>query len=441
MPSPPELIWFQLVDSSGKPYKDTSADAVSLRPGSVIVQFRKAVKAEYADSHLKGVAPSDLKVYKNKAAFDKDERLTAGFLLSGLVTSDTDLLLVVVSGSVNEADVSVTLNLARADIVLSTAKMEYLRCHMPDAYKRLQKGGLTPTQVRVQAKRVDDIFDNAVKKLLSKEGLYVDGRLAALGQAKSSLRYVLTKSGLFLVAKIFEGHYSDFMREVSSRAAIGDHENIVCFIGHFSAELEWSSTTSQDISSLPVTSQSQNSASRPPEAKKAQSIHVITMPAYHLSVHDWIQKDHSLPDDAIRLIARDCFKALCHIHDHGYCYCDLKPANVMLSTGDQAKAVLVDFGATVKREEIVFECSVEFTLDFPSDKATEALDWTCLGSTVFAMYYSVLKGNSRNYVIDRTKASSKIPQDIKDLIQACLGADPTRASIGIAINNLLPSVS
>jgi hypothetical protein len=68
----PSLIWFLLVDAAtGQPYKGTTADAVSLLPESFIVQFRDAVKAKYADSHLQGVAPSDLLVYKNKEAFDK----------------------------------------------------------------------------------------------------------------------------------------------------------------------------------------------------------------------------------------------------------------------------------------------------------------------------------------------------------------------------------
>ena len=68
------LIWFQLVDAAdGKPYKDTSVSSV-LRFSLVVPvvdQFRKAVKSKFADSLLNGVAPSNLLVYKNKAAFDK----------------------------------------------------------------------------------------------------------------------------------------------------------------------------------------------------------------------------------------------------------------------------------------------------------------------------------------------------------------------------------
>ena len=69
--SPSPLVWFQLFDSATEePYKGTTADAVSLFPGSVVVQFRDAVKAKNS-SILTGITSSQLIVYKNKAAFDK----------------------------------------------------------------------------------------------------------------------------------------------------------------------------------------------------------------------------------------------------------------------------------------------------------------------------------------------------------------------------------
>ena len=65
-------IWFHLYDyGTGKPYKGTTADYVTIPSSAVIAQFRKAVKAEYSDSHLKGISPSDLLVFQNKQSFDK----------------------------------------------------------------------------------------------------------------------------------------------------------------------------------------------------------------------------------------------------------------------------------------------------------------------------------------------------------------------------------
>ena len=65
-------IWFHLYDyGTGKPYNGTTATTVSVPIGSDIDQFRDAVKAEYSDSHLKGIDASDLLVFKNKQSFDK----------------------------------------------------------------------------------------------------------------------------------------------------------------------------------------------------------------------------------------------------------------------------------------------------------------------------------------------------------------------------------
>ena len=71
MSSPSPLFWFQLLDSvTGLPYKGTTADYVSLPPGSVIAHFRDAVKAKNSNK-LSSFDPADLLVYKNKTAFDK----------------------------------------------------------------------------------------------------------------------------------------------------------------------------------------------------------------------------------------------------------------------------------------------------------------------------------------------------------------------------------
>jgi hypothetical protein len=45
--NPMALVWFQLVDSTGSPFKGTSISSVFLPPNSLLVQFRDAVKAEF----------------------------------------------------------------------------------------------------------------------------------------------------------------------------------------------------------------------------------------------------------------------------------------------------------------------------------------------------------------------------------------------------------
>jgi hypothetical protein len=53
------------------PYKGTTATMVGATFKDNVDHLRNDVKTRYADSHLTGIAASDLRVYKNKAAFDK----------------------------------------------------------------------------------------------------------------------------------------------------------------------------------------------------------------------------------------------------------------------------------------------------------------------------------------------------------------------------------
>ena len=67
------LIWFLLVDSSGQPYKKTSAAKVSVSSSADVDDFRDAVKKKDKDDGdaavLSPFKSSQLTVYKNKTAF------------------------------------------------------------------------------------------------------------------------------------------------------------------------------------------------------------------------------------------------------------------------------------------------------------------------------------------------------------------------------------
>ena len=92
----PYLIWFQLVGSDGNPYMGTSATSVSDLPVTIVDTFRDAIKAKNPNK-LSAFDASNLKVYKNKAAFDaKEQDLKSSFLISGLGTSEEDALIVLV---------------------------------------------------------------------------------------------------------------------------------------------------------------------------------------------------------------------------------------------------------------------------------------------------------------------------------------------------------
>ena len=92
----PPLIWFQLVESDGQPYKGSSANSLSLNPSAVVDELRLAVVNKNPNI-LSSVDASQLKIYKNKTAFDtKEKTLEDDCLVSGLGLSDKEALVVLV---------------------------------------------------------------------------------------------------------------------------------------------------------------------------------------------------------------------------------------------------------------------------------------------------------------------------------------------------------
>ncbi|KAE9349138.1 hypothetical protein PF008_g7034 [Phytophthora fragariae] len=67
--------WFQLVDSRGSAFKSTSPDKAPLNDNDDVADFRTAVKRLYEDSHLHGIAASDLIVYESHATLDAEQPL------------------------------------------------------------------------------------------------------------------------------------------------------------------------------------------------------------------------------------------------------------------------------------------------------------------------------------------------------------------------------
>ncbi|CAK4137384.1 unnamed protein product [Aphanomyces euteiches] len=59
------MVWFQLAHVDGTAFKGTEAAIVKIPPESYVDELKDAVKQKYADSHLKGIASSDLLVYAN----------------------------------------------------------------------------------------------------------------------------------------------------------------------------------------------------------------------------------------------------------------------------------------------------------------------------------------------------------------------------------------
>jgi serine/threonine protein kinase len=192
---------------------------------------------------------------------------------------------------------------------------------------------------------------SATQKAIGQQfSFFLDGSLnVGQGQAKSSLYYVYSESGGVLVAKVYSEHKEDFIREVKINKAL-EHKNLVKFINNFSIQSE--------------------------------TRHIIIMPFFPRSVADMLTQHSSIPLAAIRVIARNCFDALCHLHSKGFCFSDLKPSNIMLQNAEHGHATLVDYGATVRIGSPIIEFTQHYCLDADTITATEHLDWICLGTTL-----------------------------------------------------------
>ena len=80
----------------GQPYKGSSANSLSLNPSAVVDELRLAVVNKNPNI-LSSVDASQLKIYKNKTAFDgKEETLEDDCLIYGLGLSDKEALVVLV---------------------------------------------------------------------------------------------------------------------------------------------------------------------------------------------------------------------------------------------------------------------------------------------------------------------------------------------------------
>ena len=93
-------VWYQLVDATtGKSYRNSTPDKVTVDSDADIGDFRKEVKTENADDLLRGISPSLLKVFKNMADLDSGTSLMNSLGVSGMGMSEGDPLLVMVPQS------------------------------------------------------------------------------------------------------------------------------------------------------------------------------------------------------------------------------------------------------------------------------------------------------------------------------------------------------
>jgi len=86
-------VWFKLVDAEGNAVA-LSADCVDCNDNVKVFRLRKRLKEEYSDSHLAGIAPSDLTVFAHQEAFDAKQALEEDSPIGSCGGSKRDALIV-----------------------------------------------------------------------------------------------------------------------------------------------------------------------------------------------------------------------------------------------------------------------------------------------------------------------------------------------------------
>ncbi|KAL7996289.1 putative protein kinase [Plasmopara halstedii] len=276
-----------------------------------------------------------------------------------------DALIVQVPQRVVAMDVRGILN--RVQVQFATGELNYLLNKDPARYSLLQSPALTSgeaLQIRTSVRSaIKSVTRNAIR---IRQGVLLDGPL--------NLSQV-------------------FQREVDVNFALGSHANIVQFLKSFS------------------TGNTEN-----------EQRHIIVMPFFARCAADLLTQQSPIELRALITIAHDCFEALCHIHSKKYCFADLKPANIMLHSGEQGGATLVDFGGVVRLGGPIVEVTDQFCLDVAKLQGSELLDWTCLGTTLAQLAnIDITKYHSRQDLVRSLKdGHEQVDHLVGQLIISCL---------------------
>jgi serine/threonine protein kinase len=316
---------------------------------------------------------------------------------------DGDSPLIVKTTAVSDLQhTSIPDMLQQLKVQFSIRDINYLMENDTAKYSLLKSPQLTKGEAQKILNFAKSKIKSATHRTIGKQhSFFLDGCLnVGQGQVKSSLYYAFSEYGRVLVAKVYNGNKEDFMREVEVNRAL-EHKNLVKFVKTFSIQED--------------------------------TRHVIIMPFFPRSVADWLIQDSELPLAAVKIIARSCFDALCHLHSKGLCFVDLKPSNIMLQNTEQLYATLVDYGATVRIGSPIIEVTEPYCLDANTIKATEHLDWICLGTTLAQIGgFDIFNFHTATDLVNEVYRSSQ-DDYLKKLIVSCLQS-PSSSEIESALN-------
>ncbi|KAJ3328826.1 hypothetical protein HDU76_009221 [Blyttiomyces sp. JEL0837] len=303
----PREVYYQVVDCQGSTFQDTTVDYVILSPNATVIDFRHTVLSALPRL-LAGFEAPLVHVYLNRNDFAN-----------------------------NSIEESIEQRLNRLGISFLPTDLRYLKNNDYIRYRALFDSHLPKDEkqdiINVAKSRIKS-ETRAVIRSLQANSILVDSLLSeSNGQLKASFYYAFTESGDIMAAKVYNRESkASYDHEVDINEKLASHENIVKFA---------------------------KNCSLPDDSR-----HFIIMPYFPRSASDLLKHYPKFPRQTIVTIVRDIFSALKHIHSRGYCFVDLKPANIMLKSSEEGRAVLVDFGATVRIGSYLKETTERYCLDW-----------------------------------------------------------------------------
>ena len=303
-----------------------------------------------------------------------------------------------------ESGANVEDNLKRFKIDFTSKLIMSIMDKNPPGYQILRSNPSEKEARKIITDAKSSLFSATRNAIGLQNDIFLDGALnAGQGQVKSKFFYAFTKTGGVLVAKVYSPASKEaFDHEVLASNAF-DHPNIVKFLKSFSIEKG----------------------------------HIIIMPYFPRTVHDIKTQYTFVPIGAIATVARDIYSAVAHIHEKGYCFADVKPSNIVLENQEQGKAVLVDFGATVKLGSKIKEVTDAYCLDYNTNIASVGLDWICFATTLSQLADINISLYATVTSVGEAVNNSSIDPLLKNVITCCLNLAESRSSasdLGAAVS-------
>lgn len=286
--------------------------------------------------------------------------------------------------------------------------LSYLKPDEKSTFSDLVSIANTPDDIDDVIKNIKSRVKTETRQLVNEQhSLTLTGIIETNLVLPRAFYYAVTKCGRVLAAKVFHDSPQVFEQEVQALSKIGEHPNIVKFINHFSVE----------------------------------KYSFIVMPFYPRSVHQLLECDLALGLPLIATIAQNCFEALVFIHSKGFCYSDFKPANIMLESGEQAHAVLIDFGSPVPFGKSIRQFTRIYCLNYDLYwPASESFDWVCFGTTLADMAGDDFISSRIIYSLeDYVAEPSSLEPSLEKLITCCYSLQPV-SEIRKALDTFIDTV-